>query len=56
MRIGFDVTPLSVPRSGVGTYTACLLAQLKREVPTRGFERHPWTLKDVSDLPAELQS
>jgi hypothetical protein len=32
------------------------LAQLKREVPTRGFERHPWPLKDVSDLPAELQS
>ncbi len=32
------------------------LAQLKREVPTRGLERHLLVLKDVSDLPAELQS
>lgn len=32
------------------------LAQLKREVPTRGFERHPWVLKNISDLPTELQS
>jgi hypothetical protein len=32
------------------------LAQLKREVPTRGFERHPLLLKNISDLPAELQS
>lgn len=32
------------------------LAQLKRKVPTRGFERHPLVLKSVSDLPAELQS
>jgi hypothetical protein len=32
------------------------LAQLKREVPTRGLDRHPWTLRNVSDLPAELQS
>jgi hypothetical protein len=32
------------------------LAQLKRQVPTRGFERHPLVLKSVSDLPAELQS
>lgn len=32
------------------------LAQLKREVPTRGFERHPSVLKELSDLPAELQS
>lgn len=31
MRIGFDITPLTVPRSGVGTYTACLLAHLKQE-------------------------
>jgi glycosyltransferase involved in cell wall biosynthesis len=28
MRIGFDVTPLSVPQSGVGTYTVNLLAHL----------------------------
>ena len=32
------------------------LAQLKREVPTRGFERHPSLLKNVADLPTELQS
>jgi hypothetical protein len=32
------------------------LAQLKQEVPTRGFERHPLVLKRASDLPAELQS
>lgn len=32
------------------------LAQLKQQVPTRGFERHPLILKDVSELPAELQS
>lgn len=32
------------------------LAQLKRQVPTRGFERHPLILKHVSELPAELQS
>jgi hypothetical protein len=32
------------------------LTQLKREVPTRGFERHPSLLKNISDLPAELQS
>ena len=31
MRIGFDITPLSVPRTGVGTYTACLLAQLQEK-------------------------
>lgn len=30
MRIGFDITPLSVPRSGVGTYTACLLDHLRQ--------------------------
>lgn len=28
MRLGFDITPLSVPRSGVGTYTASLLEHL----------------------------
>jgi hypothetical protein len=32
------------------------LAQLKQEVPTRGMERHPSVLKDVSELPAGLQS
>ncbi len=31
------------------------LAQLKREVPTRGFERHPVILENLVDLPAELQ-
>lgn len=31
MRIGFDITPLSVPRTGVGTYTACLLAGLQKK-------------------------
>jgi glycosyltransferase involved in cell wall biosynthesis len=30
MRIGFDVTPLTVPQSGVGTYTLNLLEQLVR--------------------------
>ena len=30
MRIGFDATPLCVPQSGVGTYTASLLDQLER--------------------------
>jgi glycosyltransferase involved in cell wall biosynthesis len=29
MRIGFDVTPLCVPQSGVGTYTANVLSQLQ---------------------------
>ena len=32
------------------------LEQLKRSVPTRGMERHPTILKDISELPAELQS
>jgi hypothetical protein len=32
------------------------LTQLKKEVPTRGFERHPLILKNVSDLTAKLQS
>jgi hypothetical protein len=32
------------------------LAQLKRAVPTRGFERYPSVLKSLSDLPTELQS
>lgn len=32
------------------------LARLKQEVPTRGLERYPSILKNVSDLPAELQS
>jgi hypothetical protein len=32
------------------------LAQLKREVPTRGLERYPWVVTNVSDLPTELQS
>ncbi len=30
LRIGFDITPLSVPRSGVSTYTANLLEQLQQ--------------------------
>jgi hypothetical protein len=32
------------------------LAQLKRKVPTRGLERHPSIFRNISDLPAELQS
>jgi hypothetical protein len=32
------------------------LAQLRQEVPTRGLERYPWVLNNISDLPAELQS
>jgi hypothetical protein len=32
------------------------LAQLKREATKRGFDRHASVLKDVSDLPTELQS
>ena len=31
MRIGFDITPLTLPLSGVGTYTASLYAQLQLE-------------------------
>ena len=30
MRIGFDITPLTAPLSGVGTYTASLYAHLQR--------------------------
>jgi len=33
MHIGFDVTPLCVPHSGVGTYTANLLEHLRRNSP-----------------------
>jgi hypothetical protein len=32
------------------------LAQLKKEVLARGFERHPSVLKNVPDLPTEFQS
>jgi hypothetical protein len=32
------------------------LIQLKLEVLTRGFERYPTVLKNISDLPTELQS
>jgi hypothetical protein len=32
------------------------LAQLKKEVPTRGMERHPSVLGNISDLPEELRS
>jgi hypothetical protein len=32
------------------------LVQLRKEVLARGFERHPSVLKDVSELPIELQS
>jgi hypothetical protein len=32
------------------------LNQLRKEVPTRGFERYPSFVKSVSELPAELQS
>jgi hypothetical protein len=32
------------------------LAQLKKEVPTRGFERYPSLLRSVYELPVELQS
>mgnify|MGYP001084841145 CR=1 FL=1 len=32
------------------------LTQLKQEVLARGFERHPWVVKNVPDLPIELQS
>jgi hypothetical protein len=32
------------------------LAQLKREVPSRGFERHPSFIKSLSELPPDLQT
>jgi len=32
------------------------LAELRRQVPTRGLERHPSVLAQISDLPAELRS
>ena len=32
------------------------LVLLKRAVPTRGMERYPSLLKDISELPIELQS
>jgi hypothetical protein len=32
------------------------LAQLKKEVPSRGIERHPSILKGIADLPGELRS
>jgi hypothetical protein len=32
------------------------LAQLKQQVPKRGIERHPLVLRNVYELPAELQS
>jgi hypothetical protein len=32
------------------------LSQLKKAVPTRGMERHPTVLQDVSELPSELKS
>jgi hypothetical protein len=32
------------------------LTELKKEVPTRGFERHPLILKNIGDLAPELQS
>lgn len=32
------------------------LSQLKKEVPIRGFERHPLILKQISDLPPEFRS
>ncbi len=32
------------------------LAQLKLEVPTRGWERHPSILKSIGDLPVELRA
>jgi glycosyltransferase involved in cell wall biosynthesis len=43
LRIGFDLTPLTVPRSGVGTYTACLLDQL---------QQGPDTILPLSHYPA----
>ena len=43
LRIGFDLTPLSVARSGVGTYTACLLEQL---------QQGPDTILPLSHYPA----
>jgi hypothetical protein len=32
------------------------LAELKKEIPKRGLERHPVVLKNITDLPLELQS
>jgi hypothetical protein len=32
------------------------LAELKKEIPKRGLERHPAVLKNIADLPLELQS
>jgi hypothetical protein len=32
------------------------LAELKKQVPTRGLDRYPSFCKDISELPAELQS
>ena len=46
LRIGFDLTPLSVARSGVGTYTACLLEQL---------QQGPDTILPLSHNPADRQ-
>jgi glycosyltransferase involved in cell wall biosynthesis len=46
LRIGFDLTPLSVARSGVGTYTACLLEQL---------QQGPDTILPLSHNPANQQ-
>lgn len=32
------------------------IAQLIKQVPTRGIERHPFPVKSIKELPAELQS
>lgn len=62
MRIGFDVTPLCVPHSGVGTYTANLLSHLEplgdeivplsHRLPHQGYGRHALNNGANGRLPA----
>src|SRR5215208_5883369 len=51
MRIGFDVTPLCVPQSGVGTYTTNLLDHLSQygDDEIIPFTHRRWPM-DASDL------
>ncbi len=52
LRIGFDISPLAVPRSGVGTYTACLLEQLQQGPDTiLPLSHHPINYRWSHDDP-----
>ena len=56
MQIGFDITPLSVPQSGVGTYTLNLLTRLAACETDHLYPLYHRSIHAQSNIPSWLQS